>query len=264
MKTLDNMYIAVTRPTHQAASICAIIEQEGGHVIRWPLLAIQSITLSADSTSALSRFDTFDAVIFISANAVQFGLAELEKHAPEYQQSLTHQQHYAVGKATARKAAQLGLRDVITPEQADSEGLLALPALQTATVNKQRILIIRGEGGRETLAETLRDRGAQVCYAEVYARETLKRDPAPLLECWHAKKLNIIMVTSLAGLDNLTEQLRRHHAMALNACPLLVVSERIAEQAREYGFQTVLTAQSANDNDVLHAAQVWHQTRNLS
>ena len=74
-----------------------------------------------------------------------------------------------VGGASVRALERFGITGVVAPQgRYDSESLLDLPAL--AAVNGRRVVIFRGEGGRELLGETLRARGAVVEYAECYRR----------------------------------------------------------------------------------------------
>jgi uroporphyrinogen-III synthase len=66
----------------------------------------------------------------------------------------------------------------------DSESVLALPAFQAPAVAGRRVLILRGDGGRDLLGDTLRARGAEVEYLTCYHRNGPTRRSR--LRCWIA------------------------------------------------------------------------------
>ena len=135
-------------------------------------------------------------------------------------------------------------------ERYDSETLLAMPEL--ADMRGQRVLIVRGEGGRTLFAETLRARGAEVAFAEVYRRLRPDFDPAPLLTHWDDQ---VALVTATSGevLANLLEMLGPEGRAPLLATPLVVVAERTATAARELGFARVAVAERAEDEAIVEA-----------
>ncbi|MDD4881027.1 MAG: uroporphyrinogen-III synthase, partial [Gallionellaceae bacterium] len=146
----------------------------------------------------------------------------------------------AVGQATARALARYGVQHVLCAEDgADSESLLALAELGDMT--GKRVLIIRGEGGREVLADTLRRRGARVDYAECYRRLRPEAEPAPLLALWRDGGIAAVTVTSREVFTNLVDLLGAAGAALLRATPLFAPHERIAAAAREWGVAEVVT-----------------------
>jgi uroporphyrinogen-III synthase len=156
-----------------------------------------------------------------------------------------------VGAATASTLEAAGrVPDLVPAGRFDSESLLALSAL--ADLTDRRVLIVRGEGGRDLLGDTLRARGAELAYAEVYRRTLPNADPAPLLASW---KQTVQMVTATSGeiLDNLLTLVGPEGRGLLLTTPLVVVSERTAKSAREIGFQRVELADRASDAAILYA-----------
>jgi uroporphyrinogen-III synthase len=150
---LDGIGVLVTRPAHQAEGLCALIEARGGRAIRFPTLEIREPSDPALAEALLRTADSFDVLLFVSANAVDRAAA----HLPKGPRAAIG----AVGEATARALRTHGLEPSILPAgQWDSEGLLAAPAL--AEVHGRRVLIVRGEGGRPLLGEQLAARGAEV------------------------------------------------------------------------------------------------------
>lgn len=251
--------MVVTRPADQANGLCNAIEEKGGHAIRWPALQINSIEPSIKTQQFIRQLDSYDHIIFISINAVSFGLAALN----DKDRTLEEQQVYAVGSSTADALLRAGVNNVHVPKVASSEGLLAMPFFSEETLQNKKVLIFRGEGGSETLLEGLTSRGAKtVDYAEVYRREAASSDPSVLETHWQQNKLDLILVTSIAGLDNLFGILGENNQRQLLSTPLLTVSERVAKYAKQKGFtHQVLVASSAIDNDLITTIQSWHQVR---
>lgn len=249
MKALDGIQVLVTRPAHQAEGLCAAIEAEGGGAVRFPSIAIAS---TENSDAARGRLDDprWDRVILTSANAVSAAL--------ECSTTWTARPLAAVGKATARALQTAGLAALTPADGFNSEALLALPELDD--VLGQRILIVRGEGGRETLADTLRGRGATVEYAEVYRRVTPDSDPGALLKRWRAGGIDVVTVTSNESLANLATMLGDDGRELLARTPVVGVSERVLKLAASLGLSNPpRVAASAHDADVLAALREWRR-----
>ncbi len=139
--------------------------------------------------------------------------------------------------------------DAVPQQGYTSEALLALPALQQ--LQGQRCVIVRGDGGRELLAETLRARGAQVEYFEVYRRQMPVNDPSELVEWLQARMLDVVAVTSAEALQNLLALLPAQPDRArLFACQLVVMSDRLRQIAQEVGFKAVTVSDGASDQAV--------------
>ena len=256
---LQDLWVVVTRPVDQTTGLISEIENKGGHAIPWPALRIESIKISDQTQQHLSELKTYNYVIFISVNAVHHGLACIKNHKSDLEETIV----FAVGKTTAKTLEQSGIKNVHVPETASSEGLLAMPVFNNNSLNNKRFLIFRGEGGNEKLAAGLSQRGAgTVNYAEVYRRCAADSDPAILQAHWQQKQLDIIIVTSVAGLENLFAILGAENKALLCSTPILTVSKRVAEYAHKKGFtHRILTANSATDKDIIATIQSWHQSR---
>jgi uroporphyrinogen-III synthase len=192
----------------------------------------------------LRTADSFDVLLFVSANAVERAAA----HLPRGPRAAIG----AVGEATARALRTHGLEPSILPAgQWDSEGLLAAPAL--AEVHGRRILIVRGEGGRPLLGEQLAARGAEVRYAEVYRRALTALDAGPLVARWR-DEVQVVVATSREVLDNLVALLGAAGLERLRETPLVVVSERLAAHARALGIGRVVLAAAPSEDALARAA----------
>lgn len=205
-----------------------------------PLLEAQTIALSPEMQSRVMDLDQFDQLIFISKNAVEFGYPVLEQYWPQWPLKLSW---LAVGKATAAALQQYDI-DPIFPELASSEGLLELPQLQD--VEEQRILIVRGIGGRETLKTELDKRGAKVDYLEVYERHLIPHKPQDLPDADQV----LALVYSGEAIQRLHELVIHRH----QHYTLVVPSERLRTLAIDTGFDKVEVAKSQEEDSMVEVA----------
>ncbi len=270
--SLADIRILVTRPVHQAQAFCDMLAEQGGRVIRLPVIEIAAIALSPEMTSVINSMDKIDFAVFISPNAVEHGLAVLLAHGkiPDKLKLVT------IGKASAQKMQQLLGRapDIYPTEQYNSEALLALDSLQSSQIKNKKIIIFRGQGGREFLAESLQERGASVAYAEVYRRKKPEPKNSMLESLWDSdtllsKRPDIITLTSNEGLTNLlamfdhyaTEQ-REHYLQQLRQTPLVVVTEKMRLNAQKSGFKNaIMIAAKASNEALLETVLEWAKIR---
>lgn len=231
--------IVVTRPAAQAAALAQMIAAQGGQALRFPLLEIGPVDDPAPLMQVVARLDEYSLAIFISPNAVEFSLPQILAARP-WPQTL---QAAAIGHSTAAQLAIHGVAQVVVPAgRFDSEALLELPALAAAAVGARKLLILRGNGGRELLAETLRERGAQVDAVSCYRRSP-PADAVPLVSLLRNRQVDAMTISSSEGLRNLLALLDTDASEHLRRLPLFVPHQRIAQVAAEFGLQhLVLTA----------------------
>jgi uroporphyrinogen-III synthase len=228
--------IVVTRPQAQAAPLAAAIADAGGVPLVFPLLEISAAD-PAPLLAALAAIDRYAMAVFISPNAVEYSVPALLARQP-WPVGL---QPAAVGQGTARTLAALGVTGCIVPDgRFDSEALLAQPEMAAGRVAGQRIAIFRGDGGRELLADTLRERGAEVDCITCYRRAGPSQGVAPLLAVWQAGALDALTVSSSEGLRYLHDLLDEAGRRYLQQTPVFVPHPRIAENATALGLQRVI------------------------
>ena len=243
--------VLVTRPVAQAEALCRLIERAGGTPLRFPTIEIAPPSDVAALERIIDRLEQFQLAIFVSPNAVTHALAAIRSRRGALPSPLAIA---CVGPGSARALAELGIADALAPGRSDSEGLLELPRLQQ--VRDQRIVIFRGEGGRELLAETLRQRGAQVEYAECYRRRRPVADAAALARDVMQDRIDVVTLTSADALRNLYGMLGRVAAARLARVPLVVVSERLHDLAHELGHDgPVKVAAGASDEAIVAAVE---------
>ncbi|MCW9023978.1 MAG: uroporphyrinogen-III synthase [Gammaproteobacteria bacterium] len=255
---LQGLGVMITRPAHQSQTLQTLIENAGGNVFSYPLLEIQPVTDTQSLAPILSQLDHYHIAIFVSPNAVEHGLCLISQHGrlPDALQIA------CVGQGSARQFQTLAHREVdLCPEGPfNSEGLLAMPAMQQ--VKDKRIVIFRGQRGRELLAETLRERGAQVDYAPVYERNSPKIDTQQLNDELQQRKIDIITVTSTEAAQNLFQQANGEQ---LQQVPYIVVNARSEEFLREHGVKSeILITTEASDSGILTALLQWYSQRRNS
>jgi uroporphyrinogen-III synthase len=253
---LAGLKIAVTRPRDQSVQLALRIEQAGGIPVLFPLLDIAALQDKQMLNEQISRLDQFNLAIFISPNAVQYGIAAIRAVGAVLPTPLKPDLQIAtVGKGSAQALRDLGITQVIAPtERFDSEGLLALPELQN--IAGWRVMIFRGDGGRELLGDTLKARGATVEYATCYRRSKPQQDIGALLDA----SPDAITATSSEALGYLWQMLGQNGQDTLRNTPLFVPHARIAELAHQQGWQQVhLTG--AGDDGLLAALIAWANQR---
>lgn len=245
--------LLLTRPAEECPALAATLAEHGIYSSSLPLLAIEALAESAEQRATILELDRYCAVVVVSKPAARLGLELLDRYWP---QPLAEQPWFSVGAATAALLEDYGLSAYFPAAADDSEALLALPQLQQAlaAAHTPRILILRGEGGRELLAERLRGQGVQVDYLPLYRRLLPEYPPAALPERVRGERLNGLVVSSGQGFSHL-QQLAGAHWPALARLPLFVPSPRVAEQARAAGAEIVVDCRGANAAALLAALQ---------
>lgn len=233
---LGGRLVVVTRPIEQAQTLVDSIAAAGGRSLLLPALAIEPAA-DSDALAALAgRLGDYDFACFVSQNAVRFGCEALARCRP-WPAGL---RAMAMGPASARLLADWGFAEVIVPAGPfDSETLLQHPGLESERVAGRRVVILRGDGGREVLGQGLAARGARVEYVQCYRRRLADFDFAPLAAALAAGALSAITVTSSESLVHLSGALRAAGVDAFGV-PLFVPHERIAGFAKNFGWQSVV------------------------
>jgi len=245
--------IVVTRPAAQAGPLAGMIRAAGGQPILFPVLEILDTADIAPLIEVVGRLDRFDLAIFISPNAVLRAMNQIVARRP-WPGTL---RAAAIGRGSIRELKRFGITDVIAPSRAfDSEGLLALPEMRQ--VAGRRVVIFRGDGGRELLGDTLSARGAMVEYVECYRRARPRADAAPLLKAWARNEVDAVTVTSSEGLRNLFEMVGRLGQSWLKRTPLLAPHPRIAAAARELGCGSVVETAPGDEGLLQALLQLFH------
>ncbi|WP_285419031.1 uroporphyrinogen-III synthase [Pseudomonas sp. efr-133-TYG-5] len=240
--------LLLTRPADDCAALAEVLAGQGIFSNCLPLLEIAPLPVSATMRQAITELPCCDAVIVVSKPAARIAVDLLDRYAV----TASTLPWFSVGAATAQILLERGLDASYPDEGDDSEALLQLPRLRAAVTANSRVLILRGEGGRELLAERLRELGASVDYLELYRRELPAYPPHELPRRIAAERLNGLVVSSGQGFVHL-RQLAGDAWPTLAQLPLFVPSPRVAEQARAAGARTVVDCRGASAAALLTA-----------
>ncbi len=234
---LEGIGIVLTRPHAAAEALAAPLEAEGARVFMFPALAIEPIAPTPTLEQLLARLESFDLAIFVSANAVEHGLAAARRRGAWP----ARLEVAAIGEATAEALRNSGIARVISPaDRHDSEGLLGLARLQV--VREQNVIVFRGEGGRERIKEALEDRGARVEYAECYRRVRPQADARELLEAWRRGEIHAVSALSAETLRNFVSMAGPGAANSMALATLVVPHPAIAAEPDARRFARVVVA----------------------
>jgi len=229
---LSGLGILVTRPARQAAGFAQKLAALGGEPVIFPAIAILPPADPAALRHAHAALANYDIAIFISPNAVEYGV-------PDPRDWPARLAVFAPGPGTAEALAAAGIAGARVPATTfDSDGLLGLPEL--ADVRGKFVLILRGDGGREQLAEALRSRGARVDTVACYRRARPGSGVQGLAEAFRDGLIDAVTITSSEAIDNLWSMADDSIRAAWRARPTFAPHPRIAEHACDKGLSHVV------------------------
>ncbi|MFT6791055.1 MAG: uroporphyrinogen-III synthase [Cellvibrionaceae bacterium] len=265
MVDLSGLHLLLTRPESQAKSSMLNFASAGAGITCHPFLIIAPLQEGAEvqaAKSCLAKLDEYQKIIFVSQNAVRYGIEWIDYSWPQLPIGL---KFFAIGKTTADQLQKLLSHldaSVRSPCQAmNSEDLLTLPALQS--ISGEKILIARGRGGRTHLAEGLRALGASVDYCELYQRQIPDTvDVEKLQKFRRSSETSIAIVLSGETLFNMRALLIKwspEYWRWLKTQVLVVPGQRVAKLALQQNFQVVLVAKSATEDNITGAINDWRQ-----
>lgn len=260
--SLSGVHILVTRPYTQAVTWCDKLISLGAETSIAPVLDIAPVAESSrealQARALIQRLNEYTWVIFVSQNAVKAGVDWIDRFWPALPMGVGF---LGIGPATEHAMAQADLPVVESTHQTTftSEALLASPVLHS--VEGQKILIIRGLGGRTCLGDTLSERGASVDYGELYQRlmpKTFDIDPTFIND---TQNLRIMTAHSGDSVNNLVALVAPDQRPWVLQQPLLVPGQRVALMAQELGFSQVLVATNATSDSMIEAIYEWQKNR---
>lgn len=244
MPALAGRTLVVMRPLEQAGSLCERIRALGGQAVLFPVIAVGPALDPAPLESVVPRLADFDLAFFVSPNAAHYAMRFIlaRRAWPAGLRVAT------VGKGSERVLRGYGFEHVIAPQDGfDSEAVIALPEFSAQAVAGRKVLIFRGDGGRELLADTLRERGASVEYVTCYRRFCPDNDPTLLLDPVARGEVDGLLLTSSEGVRNLRQMLGAEGLAALRGVTVFASHPRIVAQAREAGFTAVVETPAGDD-----------------
>lgn len=234
-------HILVTRPDFAQQASISCFEAAGFSCSSLPLLCIEPIDIDAQSAGIIRNqflnLDQFNKLIFISRNAAKLAVDLIDQYWPQLPVGIDW---IAIGPGTAAELNALNI-DAKINEGVDSEALLQSDHLQD--LHEQRILIVKGEGGRALLQQQLQERGAKVEVAQIYKRHACHYT-AQTIESKLKHVPDAIMITSGEALEALTAI---PWPWPKSDTQLLVPSARIAQRANSLGYPNLIITSGASD-----------------
>ena len=247
---LNNKRILIARPMQQADHLSNMITDAGGISIKFPTVEIQSLRRTNKLKEYFNKIGSYDFIIFISRNAVEITIKKFVRNI----NLIRDVQLVAIGPSTAKALYNSNLKNIIFPrDNVDTEGLLSQKEMKRNKIVDQRILIIRGVGGRELLAESLKKRGAIVDCIEIYKRKLPRYKENEINKAWHDNNPDAVVITSNEVLNNLII-LIKNDTESLFMTPLVAISERVAEYARKRGIVSKISVVREKSDDGIFSA----------
>ncbi|HEY2344741.1 MAG TPA: uroporphyrinogen-III synthase [Xanthomonadaceae bacterium] len=244
---LSGWYVVSLRPVGQHRRLLQAAQARGAQGLALPGLRLaareDTLTRMALDTALCRRF-----VIFTSPAAVRFAVRLRTLKPPRLRNG---QRVFALGTATAAALRRAGVVDTTLPAQANSEGLLELAELQS--LRGQGVGLVTAPGGRALLAQQLRERGAELAIAEVYARAPARLDRSHASRLLEARGRGAVCVTSAEALGNVIDALPADALAVLRRCVAVVSSPRLEAIAREAGFAATIRAPAPTPGSLIDA-----------
>lgn len=247
------MTILVTRPSPAGEELVSRLIAQGKMAYSFPLIAFSPGSQLAGLPAKLAALPADSLVFVLSQQVIQFAHPQLSQSGVGWPGALSW---FAIGRSTALALQAVSRLRIHFPQGREtSELLLQLPELQN--IRGRQALILRGNGGRELLGETLRSRGAVVDFCECYQRNKINYNAAEEARRWCERQISVIVVTSGEMLQQLYALIPDgYRENWLLKCQLLVVSERLASLARDLGWHDIRVADNADNDALLRALQL--------
>jgi len=253
---LHGQSVLVTRPQEKNQVLAAKLQELGAIALNLPGIEIVALDIQTALKSLPFDIATTDIIIFVSINAVRYGMLEHTEISAKLPSSV---QFAAIGAASCEQLMRADISAVITPsKQYDSAGLLQLDEFQQ--VKDNNILIIKGTGGRTEIAETLTQREANVANLDVYQRQVPSlTNPSAL-----AETIDASLFSSCESVDNiLSITPESFHSVLFNS-QVIAGHQRIAEKVTSLGFKKLpIIAANPTDAAMLAALVKWTNTTEI-
>lgn len=245
MMTTKSISVLVTRPDPSGLELAARLHQQGDKTIAFPTIDFMPPRDESQFERAIETLAEQDWLIFVSPRAVQNCVPALRRRWPILPESV---RFAAVGAGTAKALREAGYGAIYPEQEWSTEGLLEMQALQS--VDGQRIAIVRGEGGREKLAQELSARGALISHVIAYERVLPKVDVEPVLAAIKTNKIDLIICGSYESVRNLKILLGDQGWAFVQKIPLIVMSERVKVLTHDLDVQQVWVTKNASQDAI--------------
>lgn len=249
--------VLLTRSDADNQRLASKLARYGISALSVPLLRIDAVDETPEQQRLMLDIDRYQAVMVVSPVAARLGLERLDACWPQLPEGI---EWFAVGETTASVLRAYGM-PVHTPEAGqDSEALLRLPIWNELLARPGlKVLVWRGVGGREHLADHVRAAGGQVDYLELYRRESPDGLAAALASAEQAGARGIVLASG-QGLEH-WHTAAGEHWPEQSTWRCWVPSQRVADRARTLGCNDIIVCDGADDSAVLAAVAAHPLTR---
>lgn len=234
-KPLFGKRIVVTRSRDQASVFAETLIDRGATPIEFPSIDVVPPADWSELDAALKDLNTYQWIIFTSANAIRFFFERLRSRGMDIR-SLHANKICVVGPKTAEALEQFSLKADLIPAEFKAEGVLA--ALGGGQVKGMKFLIPRAKVARELIPEKLREKGAEVTVATAYENVRPATDVDRVRKLFEEKKIAAVTFTSSSTVHNFVEMLgQKEYIKLVSGVAVACIGPVTAKTAEEYGMK---------------------------
>lgn len=201
-KPLFGKGIVITRPERQADDLAKLLAAQGARPIAFPTIAIEPPSDWSGLDAALAELESYQWIIFTSANGVQFFFERLRQRGKDIR-DLKGVKICCIGPATVRQLEARGIGVDLVPEEFIAEGIVK--SFAALNIQGQRILIPRAAKARDLLPEGLKKMGAEVVVAMAYRTVNSGRRKEELAQRLAAGDVDVLTFTSSSTVTNFVD-----------------------------------------------------------
>jgi uroporphyrinogen-III synthase len=247
VEELKDIGVLVTRPGDRGESLSQLIEKSGGRAIRFPVIDIVELDDFTLLDEVLGKIESYRLIVFVSVSSARAVVSRLKSLGGVIPNTT---KIAAVGEQTAKICEQFGMEVGFYPRnQVNSEGLIE--ELSHFDFKDQRVVIFRGQDGREWLGSEMIARGARVEYVQSYERKLTSSSIEKVLHSWRRGKLNHVIVTSASILEGLCTLLGEENRYLLKQSWVITISARLQVLCEAKGLVKVVVAKNPSDGAVM-------------
>lgn len=225
--------IIVTRSRDQASVFAERLIDLGATVIEFPTIDVVPPTSWDGLDNAIENIESYDWLIFTSANAVKFFFDRLKALGKDVR-ALKDVSICSVGPKTAEALGDYGLKADLIPSEFKAEGVVSALGQD---VRGKRFLIPRAKVAREVIPDRLRELGAEVTVAVAYENVRPVSDVERLRRLFEEKKVSAVTFTSSSTVNNFVEMLgEKEYKKLIEGVVIACIGPVTAKTAREYGM----------------------------
>jgi len=234
-KPLFGKRVVVTRSRDQASVFAEMLIDRGATTIEFPTIDVVPPASWDELDRAIQGIESYDWIIFTSANAVKFFMERLRGLGKDLR-ILKGVNICTVGPKTAESLESFGLRADLIPAEFKAEGVLA--ALGGANIKGKKVLVPRAKKARELIPDKLREQGAEVTVATAYENVRPAADMERVKKMFEERKISAVTFTSSSTVHNFVEILgQKEYIKIIDGVQVACIGPVTAKTAEEYGMK---------------------------